>query len=206
MYILDKNKDYYDYLSGIYGIDKSITFDRRGSIPMNDIGIAHVVLPSILMDRQKKERHLLLEVGNIQFVFEVEIYGRESAVWGWEPVYISTKHVCTFRDNKNYSGKGVAFIPATSNYHFSWKDRRKEKQINNISDLSLSLNRAVSLPILKNTFVPAHIPAEEIWKELSNFISAKRDDKDIDIVNSDVDKATNHGFDKKSSFRHPIKL
>jgi hypothetical protein len=38
MRILDKHKDYYDYLAGIYGIDNTVFFDRRGSIPLtNDI-------------------------------------------------------------------------------------------------------------------------------------------------------------------------
>ena len=36
MYILDKNTDYYDYFSHIYGEDKSITFDRRGSAIIKD--------------------------------------------------------------------------------------------------------------------------------------------------------------------------
>jgi hypothetical protein len=31
MRILDKNKDFYDYLAGIYGIDNTVFFDRRGS-------------------------------------------------------------------------------------------------------------------------------------------------------------------------------
>ena len=31
MKIIDSKKDYYDYVSGIYGIDDKIIFDRRGS-------------------------------------------------------------------------------------------------------------------------------------------------------------------------------
>lgn len=32
MKIIDNKKDYYDYLSGVYGIDELIVFDRRGSL------------------------------------------------------------------------------------------------------------------------------------------------------------------------------
>ena len=35
MKIIDNKKDYYDYLSGVYGIDNLIVYDRRGSVPIN---------------------------------------------------------------------------------------------------------------------------------------------------------------------------
>ena len=35
MYIVDKHKDYYDYISHIYGVDKDTAFDRRGSYELS---------------------------------------------------------------------------------------------------------------------------------------------------------------------------
>lgn len=35
MKILDKRKDYYDYLQGIYGIDELVVYDRRDSFPID---------------------------------------------------------------------------------------------------------------------------------------------------------------------------
>ena len=35
MKIIDNKKDYYDYLSGVYGIDNLIVYDRRGSVPIS---------------------------------------------------------------------------------------------------------------------------------------------------------------------------
>ena len=35
MKIIDKKKDYYDYLSGIYGIDDKVVYDRRGAVVLN---------------------------------------------------------------------------------------------------------------------------------------------------------------------------
>ena len=32
MKIIDSKKDYYDYLSGIYGMDELAVYDRRGSM------------------------------------------------------------------------------------------------------------------------------------------------------------------------------
>jgi hypothetical protein len=59
---------------------------------------------------------------------------------------------------------------------------------------------------LKNTIITRIIDPFVIWKELSNYISSKNNDKDIDIKMTDEERAINHGFDKKYSFRHPIKI
>ena len=35
MKIIDRNKDYYDYLQGIYGMDELVVYDRRDSFPID---------------------------------------------------------------------------------------------------------------------------------------------------------------------------
>lgn len=39
MKIIDNKKDYYDYLSGIYGVDDLVVYDRRGSVHLNSNSI-----------------------------------------------------------------------------------------------------------------------------------------------------------------------
>lgn len=36
MLIIDKNNDFYDHISYIYGVDKKVVFDRRGSSLITD--------------------------------------------------------------------------------------------------------------------------------------------------------------------------
>ena len=36
MLIIDRNKDFYDHFSHIYGVDNKVVFDRRGSTRIND--------------------------------------------------------------------------------------------------------------------------------------------------------------------------
>ena len=55
MKIIDNKKDYYDYLSGIYGIDELIVFDRRGSVPLKEDMLIHY-------DIEPKINHLLIHV------------------------------------------------------------------------------------------------------------------------------------------------
>ena len=52
MRIIDNKKDYYDYLSGVYGIDNLIVYDRRGimkydgKIPKAELRIQSLPTPS----------------------------------------------------------------------------------------------------------------------------------------------------------------
>ena len=91
-------------------------------------------------------------------------------------------------------------------------NKRKEYKLfkNNIDFLNkkyieINENRIIVNPILDATHIPSFIPAMDIWVELNNYISSKYNDKTIEIKNSDTDKLINHGFDKVSSFRNPIK-
>jgi len=66
MYILDKNKDYYDYVSRIYGVDKTITFDRRGSFLVNEKELLEPYTINI-----KKGYHSFYDDNAIFFILEV---------------------------------------------------------------------------------------------------------------------------------------
>ena len=59
-------------------------------------------------------------------------------------------------------------------------------------------------PLLRDTGIPALIPPFEIYKNLEMYISSLKTEKTVDIATND-EKIINHGFDMKSSFRHPIK-
>lgn len=58
-------------------------------------------------------------------------------------------------------------------------------------------------PILKNTWVPKYVPAEEAYYAIEEWLIAQHNDVDQESKGiTDVEKAVNHGFDKKASFRN----
>jgi hypothetical protein len=67
------------------------------------------------------------------------------------------------------------------------------------------LDKSIEDPILADTSLTSILDGEAIWKEIQNYISSLNNEVDVETDISDVDKAVNHGFDKKTSFRHPIK-
>jgi len=212
MYILDKNKDFYDYLSGIYGVDKTITYDRRGSTVLTEKTLLNLIVPTEGSYREHYKNNFvlfILEVGDIQYLIMVnEIkFKKDTDEYYWGalyPVEAKFRLFKTFMDHKHYFEKEITLVPVRRLHTpFTWREKKFE--VNNYSELEILDYYKVSNPIMKNTSIPSIIDATEVWKNLNNYISSKYNDKTITIVNSDVDKAVNHGFDKKTSFRHPIK-
>lgn len=214
MYILDKNKDFYDYLSHTYGVDKAITFDRRGSKVLTQEELRdQVVNDSYCGIHSGTSRFFILEIGNLQFLFQIEkitLIQKENWVKGIRPIWDgSWSLIKTYAEGKHHFKREITIVPCMVRYEINWKKHNKDVQIGpsfKESVTSLRIDQAIELPIISNTVLPGFLDTFTIWSELSNFISAKKNDKDVDLKMTDVERAVNHGFDKKTSFRNPIKL
>jgi len=195
MYIIHKNKDYYDYYSHIYGEYKSITFDRRGSIVITDENFINFRENYSFKDGQ----FIVLEVGTVQYLIRVyniiivndyynHIYDK----------YISSniEIVNVFKNHINKFGSPLSIKKVDVKLEYN----RKYEKFFNYSEYFPTTYEPILLPILANTRITSLIPAEDIWKELSNYISSLKNDKDSVYV-SDIEKVVNHGFDKRESFR-----
>lgn len=200
MFIIDKNKDYYDYFSNIYGCDKNITFDRRGSIIITDETVT-----SLYRYNKNEEQFIILEIGNVQYFIRLYdlVLKKADYLYSTAEVFVSIKMeiVNIFRDNKNIYGFPISIrsveIPFRS-YHY---DKKTGKFITDYTEYSVTNTIVINLPILANTQLTRLINPEEIWKELSNYISSLKNDKNSVFV-PDIQKVVNHGFDKKESFRN----
>lgn len=212
MKIIDNKKDYYDYLSGVYGIDNLITYDRRGSEVLSNrtwdvIFNQHKHYndtPRSIGRRynnakKKFEKELLgqifyciLEVGYKHYWFKVERYldDNDSDVLHYIPTLIKNVDV-----KDKITTAPMAYIPAAMCGHpyFGNQTLRPTRNKGSI----------IENPILKDTLF-TQIPPNEIWNNLYNYFSSLKDKPIIDS-RTDIEKIESHGFDKKTSFRHPVK-
>lgn len=208
MYIIDKNQDYYDHYSHVYGIDKNITFDRRGSVLLDDERILFIA-KYYKYHSIPDSYNMLLEIGYSQYLIEISHIIRTDK----NLKSCQMKLLRTFRDNKHYFESTISIREVFLRHFCRWEtkdyDAKYEQYIQTVpfSDLiSTILENKINLPILANTQITSLIDGEEIWKEVSMYISSLKTEKDQETAGlTDVDKAINHGFDKKTSFRHPIK-
>jgi len=213
MLIIDKNKDYYDYLSHAYGIDTKVVFDRRGSIILTNESIINQLVDNrtYYFYNRYGDRNLyfVLEAGRVQYLLKVSECKFDRNSFGEILVTeytIGIEH--TFLENTNFFGKPLTLKGVNVTERWDRKQRKYSIAISNFRETcSVKENTFVDIdhPILTKTKIPALIPAFDIWTDVANYISSLKNDRDADIVNSDSAKIVNHGFDLKTSFRHPVK-
>lgn len=213
MRILDNKKDYYDYLTGIYGIDNHITFDRRNSYVFKEFCDGHdfFIKTKCSSDTHKtlsfnwvsvnnrykyikdlfgKIHFIIIEIGKTHYLFKIERYIDDNDILQIEPSLIWKK------ENQLKKSNGViSVIPVHVSGLF----------VNDSYSISQwFIDKRIDLPIFNNTWVPSFIPADDIYKDIYDFIISEKEPKIVDN-RTDVQKLESKGFDKKTSFRHPIK-
>ena len=76
----------------------------------------------------------------------------------------------------------------------------RERRLANV--LFMPLCDKTKIPILSQTGIPAVIQPEQIFLGIEEYLSSKSNDRSMESEGlTDVDKAVNHGFDKRTSFR-----
>ncbi len=207
MYIIDKNKDYYDYISHLYGVDKKITYDRRGSKIITDLDVVESsFVPSFRDPSRDSEFFVILEVGYTQYLIKLTDFTFKQ----FDATLIidgcTMKLVRMFKDNKHYYKYPVSIRGVYLQHYWHRKKGYQFKIDGSYQELiKRIIDSSIHNPILKGTQITSLIPPEEIWAEVQNYISSLGNDKDVSLLMTDVEKAETHGFDRITSFRNPIK-
>lgn len=203
------NKDYYDYLIGIYGIDDKVVYDRRQFTVLERLDSPLFNHNRLEKDAPKKEvrttewtgrhckwvtkylateLHCMLEVGLKWYFFQINRYLNETneVCIDWE--LIKTKEISK---SQRLGKTPMTFFSAYANYAF-W---RAEKL-----DIRVKTHDSIPNPILTGTPITSIIPPQELYQELSNYISSLND-LEVTDNRTDIQKAESAGFDRKTSFR-----
>jgi hypothetical protein len=211
MRILDKHKDFYDYLAGIYGIDNTVFFDRRGStkITQDDLIRAFYADRNLydwndkgpLLQEYKKDLYAIIEVGYYQYLLRAYTVTR-IRLGIYYNLYcgnIELAHV--FSDHKHYNESPISLYPVDVHNYRLRKDKKASKNLNYGNDIHPYYEKVIENPIFTDTKIPSILDAQTIYVNIFDYISSKAD---FDIVDKrdDVAKAVDHGFDKKTSFRN----
>lgn len=205
-----KNKDYYDYLTGIYGIDEKVVFDRRQFTVLTSLDSPFFNYQRNERDKQKtKERtrewigrkcqwvtkyvgtdfHCLLEVGLKWYFFKVERYLDDSFHVCIDWNLAKTKEISK---NQHLGTAPMIFFKAYSDY---------SSRLRGTVDIRFDKKDIISNPIIVGTPITSLVMPEEVYNNLYAYISSLND---VDVVDNrtDIQKAESAGFDRKTSFRN----
>lgn len=227
MKIIDNKKDYYDYVSGVYGIDPYVVYDRRGSVSSSSVKEAwpeifdkNVIESDNDSYNRKygkyakdkayidKDYQITIEAGDRHFYIkcnrrrQTEDSSIELTFRLYDPV----------EELKNRYSSPIWSKPGGSH---SWLEREINRYKTKRSDAPLAMfimdyqdyhncggkDREIKNPILKELPITGLIPAEEIWQGIYDYLLKKKEPVIIDSRTND-EHIESAGFDKKTSFRN----
>ena len=219
MKIIDRNKDYYDYLQGIYGMDELVVYDRRDSFPIDvskpicDKGTFCRDYYNANFDRWFR-REILFDDEKRK---EVSIFGSNSVARRRADAEEEKKREEALskghriktpkRPLRILEGKIMHFILEIGFYDYYFEveryidDKDDKKLILKYALIDRDKEQLIKNPILYSTYIPKFIEPKEVWNNLYEYISSLRDVEFEDTRTNDQ-HIESHGFDKKISFRH----
>jgi len=219
MRIFCKERDYYDYLQ-IH--DDDIIFDRRNyCVWSNNEIISHFPTyeKNILRPNDGTRYQILaLRAGYKLFFFKLTIFDisnndmrgdlLNTLDFKYNIEFIGSRFDYTYKDDPLTFVGYEANIGHDRKYNTVVADVLKDN-LNNIKCYSLKYDwwhhrdGEYCVPLISNTFVAKYISGEEIYNAIDDYLRSKKNDVDQESSGiTDVDKAINHGFDKRTSFRN----
>src|SRR5574344_781986 len=223
MRILDKNKDYYDYLCNTPDSEPDVFFDRRGSFILKQSDLIRSLY-------ENKRGHFVyfspsknysiyyfgLYCGYSLYIFKTII--QQSNVkskntflldiqYSYSPLELIMKIDKFDRDHNEVPLKFVYLQQNTYNSYWQKNNANYEPgkdNINNFIIVPMNLNSIIingedsgtNSPILRNLEIQHIIPPLEIYTDIEYYIASRKDEQDVESKGiTDVEKAINHGFD-----------
>jgi len=217
MKIISNFKDYYDYLQGVYGIDEKVVYERLCKAWLGDWNIAKSKYENLGWKKQPLYRPNHLEFPyETDFEPSVGVSVAKPKLEKHKLAICGTIYVVWVYCGKYYigeAGKKIledAGIKIEERQYLSGQretiDGRKtdENEKENCPVILLSdLEQASILNIRLTDFgINQVISPHDMYMMISNFITRE---KPVVDTRTNVQKIEGKGFDKKTSFRHPIK-
>ena len=225
MKIIDNKKDYYDYLSGIYGIDPYVVYDRRGSVSSSQI----IEQYPLMFNKN--------EVDEDKYPYTR--YGRHSKDWpfsersfditveaGEKHFYIRCKRVKETEDSpvkltyelfdptERLKKEYHIELYGKSQFFMDRYNRELERYTKKQSKAPLAIfytdysnywgatgHGMIENPILKDLPITGLLPATEIWQGIYDYLLKMKEPVIVDSRTND-EHIESAGFDKKTSFRN----
>ena len=195
MKIISKIKDYYDYLSGVWGVDEKIILDRRGEfVPSTprDLSVLTFIIGGNLIQ---------IYFDGVSYYFGEELkqfdqstkYRRKSGYFAVPIGYINGRQNNVYISDDIKSG----FDYLNEKYESPILYRSDSWHYNDVLEKDFT-----TFPILSATPITKFVDAVDIYRMISEYLSRQLDKKlEITPNLTDVQKLENKGFDKLNSFR-----
>lgn len=210
MKILDKCKEFYDYVVSIYGIDNDIILDRRNKedfdFPDNTYNWKYSYFSNGSL-------YFVLEIGYNQYLFKVDYIDGKKQNVQLVKVFESTCQIIDYKAEFNVNYK----------HNVAYKLKHRKDLLSNVTNFyEVCLQTAISLKeitietlrfdqlanrstIKNKVYVnlnpfAKYLDPVTVYNQIYSFLLSKKDKKIVDS-RTDIQKLESAGFDRKTSFR-----
>lgn len=194
MKIVSNFKDYYDYISGMYGEDPKLRFERvgskKGTYSKHMSYIFWICDDPILAYLNDKDEWVYDRWQHLKFCREHKTYVLHRKLTSEEK---ELKYDISRFYNLGFNSE----IKGESKYQ---KMKLNTKHSNPVLISYLNGRIYDKCPKLSDTFIPKIFSAQDIYLKISNFLSYK--EPPINSNPDDMNRYEAKGFDKKTNFRH----
>ena len=200
---MTKYKDYYDYLTGIYGIDNNLVLDRR---VFKNYELYEDEKLVFVICGKRYEGFYVKKLNKVLYGEELLQIGqkrnhRHSFGWG---EYADVPNVSIKTEEIGHFGVHRRFLSDYVNVALEpFEDKKKLNELENCPILYVySSMENYHFPQLNKYNFGSFIPAEDMYKILTEYLSNERTKLETHVdTRNDVQKLLSKGFDKKTSFR-----
>ena len=188
MLILSKYKDYYDYLSGIYGIDEKLVLDRRTGVVMKDLN-------SVSRDWFRIHE---LHIAGLQHDFVTDHDGN----WYWGQALEAIRKTSRY---KWFNWRRDEYYIKYSATRHKLVNKNPGETVLNDKEGCAVLHRENEVitpwPRLSD-FPITHVSPDQMYQTIAAWLSARNEPREPQAM-TNREKIKSHGFDVVKSFRHP---
>jgi len=212
MKIIDKNKDYYDYLQGVWGQDPKAVYMRQGSIVFSSENRPPFMVKELPEDVHAYQGYVVLTSGFVEHYIFVEntrdgiclevFFKRTITRPGDNPPLLLQCYVtCWQKHCPKYYAQNWRRMPS--------KEQYIKQVLNHLSNpngyrffysYSGTINTYYENPILMS-FPLTIVPAEDVFFGIQDYLLSQYD-CEITDKRTDIEKLEAAGFDRKTSFRN----
>ena len=207
MKILSKYKDYYDYLSGVWGEDPKLILDRRefDTISLVENTVYHIYIGNFKIEAFCKDG--VLHYGDKLKEFEKE---EPYSKYYTKPISYKTHVrilVRDWTDNRGrvrYDTKWVNTVVVEGTGKVTVKENCpiivKQESAN-----GSSIVHSFKYAKLEDLGLAKFVDATDTYRMISEWLANRVDEMELTTSMTDAQKIENKGFDKKTSFRPNMK-
>lgn len=222
MIIIDKQKEYYDYIQSIYGVDKDIVLDRRN---VYETYYGKLIPDGYLISRYNRDycNYYIVEVGTLQFILKASYKENEKySIVAPSDRYIidnvelirafesdiqvieaqkRNKSIEWFKRHYNMAPENMSTNSPTNFYYMDAYHINPKYTNVSFDDMVKGAYRVNTKDeyVRLNEF-SGFILSESAYNAIYNFLIKKKEPIIVDN-RTDVQKLQGKGFDKKTSFR-----